>query len=301
MTNYRFKRIQEAFKEWLELLGYCDDTVAVKTSAIGAFLSYLEAENITNLENVEESTVQTYYSRVKQKINPLTGSPLRNSTLNNYAYGVFQFSQYLKKTGQGHIEADLPREHEQSREREALSLYEIQQLYKAIPEGILYPRDKAMLNVFYGCGLRANEGIQLDVSDILLSKRLIYVRKGKGGKERYVPFTERQREDFKHYLKTARPELARSKAQEAFLLNTRGMRMNHGNLLIRIKQLQELNQDEALKKKTISPHILRHSIATHLLEQEMDIEFISIFLGHKSLKTTQDYTHPAYARADRAR
>ncbi|MHB8209093.1 tyrosine-type recombinase/integrase [Mucilaginibacter sp.] len=110
------------------------------------------------------------------------------------------------------------------------------QLYNAIDENTTGLRDRAMLSVYYGCGVRSNEGIQLNVSDILLEKGLLYVRKGKGYKERYVPFVESQYQDFKNYLNYCRPGLVKGKT------------------------LQERTGNEALQNKQVGLHTLRHSI-----------------------------------------
>jgi site-specific recombinase XerD len=300
MTIPAFKRIELAFEEWLNLMGYVPDSIGHKTKVIRAFLDYLQAEGITEFEQIGEDLVEDYYRSIKQRKNPFKDTFLKNTTVNSYAADLTLFSRYLQKTGQGTIEVDLPREAEQESERDALSLHEIMELYRSIPEGLFYGRNKALLHVFYGCGLRATEGISLDLSDVLLSRRLIYVRRGKGSKERYVPFTEKTAKDFKRYIKEARPRLiSRNKGEEAFLVNGWGRRMSYSNLLKEIKQLQQQTESQVLKSKTVSPHVLRHSIATHLLEAGMDIERIQEFLGHKSIKTTQEYTHPDYERAAR--
>ena len=148
-------------------------------------------------------------------------------------------------------------------------------------------RDRAMLAIYYGCGLRRSEGIQLEVKDILKEKKLIHVRKGKGSKERYVPVTAKGMCDIEEYTDYGREWfLKRNKAcMGAFLVNMRGEAMQE--FAPRLKALQELAGIE----RAFSLHSLRHSIATHLLQGGMDIEQIRKFLGHSSLESTQLYTH----------
>jgi integrase/recombinase XerD len=296
MTSTQYKRLTLAFKEWLQITGYAKGTIEYKISHLEEFLSWLEGKNICSIENVKESHIKAYYSQLKERKNKNTGGFLRNSTLNSQAADLELLGKYLKETGQAYIETELPREGEQESERDILSLHEVESLYQWIHKGLFPERDKILLHIFYGCGLRASEGINLDVSDILLSRRLIYVRKAKGYKERYVPFTEHQRKDFKHYIKHARPELISYQQEQALLINGKGRRMLYQNLLVSLKKIQRQTEDETLKSKTIGLHTLRHSIATHLLEQGMEIERIQEFLGHRSLKTTQDYTHPSYEK-----
>ena len=147
-------------------------------------------------------------------------------------------------------------------------------------------RDRALLAVYYGCGLRKSEGRQLDQSDILWERNLIYVRKGKNYKERYVPMTEKVREDLQDYQYSSRPAFPRSE-QPAFFLSQKGGRLSGCILYQRIKHLLQTAEID----KPAGLHTLRHSIATHLLQSGMKLEQISRFLGHSSLESTQVYTH----------
>jgi site-specific recombinase XerD len=151
-----------------------------------------------------------------------------------------------------------------------------------------------MLSVYYGCGLRSSEGIALNLDDVLLDQQMIYVRKGKGYRERYVPFIEKQREDFEQYLKHARPKLLRDEKEKAFFIGHLGKRVSYSILLRALKGLQQKTGNETLQQKTIGMHALRHSIATHLMHKGMKFDYISQFLGHTLLSTTQIYTHLAH-------
>ncbi len=146
-----------------------------------------------------------------------------------------------------------------------------------------------MLGVYYGCGLRRSEGINLDTDDINLEKGLLYVSRGKNHKQRFVPFTGMVRDDFYNYLTYSRPMLARGNEQ-AFFLSQRGKRMCEQAMADRLQGLKE----KALTDRPGSLHTLRHSIATHLLQSGMSPEKIKRFLGHSSLETTQIYTHLKY-------
>ena len=191
---------------------------------------------------------------------------------------------------------DILYEPKETPNREILTQDEIKALYNAIDETFLGLRDRAMLNVYYGCGLRSKEGIELNVDDVMTDRKLVYVRKGKNYHERYVPFTQRQKKDFEIYLKSCRNELIRTKdedlpagRQEAFLVNNQGKRVSSTILHKRLKALAKA----AGINKTVGLHMLRHSIATHLLQSGMKIEDIATFLGHKNIESTQRYTHIA--------
>jgi integrase/recombinase XerD len=152
-------------------------------------------------------------------------------------------------------------------------------------------RDRAMLTVFYGCGLRRNEGYHLDVSDINFDRQILHVRKGKAYKERFVPFNKTNSDYLQEYVYDARPQLIKSGKEEALFISQRGKRMGGQTMALRLKTLQQRSDDLGLQQKDVRLHVLRHSIATHLLQNGMSLENIGRFLGHSSLESTQIYTH----------
>ncbi len=118
----------------------------------------------------------------------------------------------------------------------------------------------------------------------------MHVRKGKGYKERFVPITAGGIQHLQNYLYDARPYFCNDK-NEAFFVTQSGKRLGGTMMLIRLKQLIQLTNNAALIQKEIHLHTLRHSIATHLLQNGMKLERIKEFLGHSSLESTQIYTH----------
>ena len=106
-----------------------------------------------------------------------------------------------------------------------MSLYEIDQQYNACSEGITGLRERAILSLYYGCGLRCSEGINLNVNDILLDKQLVHIRKAKNSRARYVPFVEQQKQDFELYLQHCRNQLVKDENQ-ALLVNNQSKRIS---------------------------------------------------------------------------
>jgi site-specific recombinase XerD len=287
-----YDRITLAFKEWLRLIGYSPSTVQHMPRRVQEFFTFLETMQVESLQQIEPQHIQAFYQLQKDRASHNSGKPLSNSTVNGYLRNLRLLAQYLQETGQGFIEVDTPNEPKATPEKEILSAIEIMQLYNAADESVTGLRDRALLSVYYGCGLRSNEGIQLNVSDILLEKGLLYVQKGKGNKERYVPFVSSQYHDFKNYLDYCRPGLVKGdKTQEAFMLNSHGRRITYQNALTTLKTLQQRTGNEQVQNRQIGLHTLRHSIATHLLQRKMPLEDISRFLGHKSIYSTEVYTH----------
>ena len=149
-------------------------------------------------------------------------------------------------------------------------------------------RDQAIISTLYYTGIRASELVTLTTQSISLSQRLIRVI-GKGDKERIVPITEECRKDIDTYMKTTRKELlSKTKEKESYLfLNKYGEKLT-------VRGLEYILDEIELKTGTfvgLHPHLLRHSFATHLLENGADLRVIQELLGHESLNTTQIYTH----------
>jgi site-specific recombinase XerD len=168
-----------------------------------------------------------------------------------------------------------------------LTRAEIRRLYEAINDDVLGIRDRAMLAVYYGCGLRLSEGAALTLSDVIADRKLLHVRKGKGYKERYVPVAGRSYKAIQLYIEEGRPQLLQGPGDRLFIGAGSGRPLTTQSLYIRIKRLVSV----AGLTKRVGTHTLRHSIATHLLQSGMTLERISEFLGHSCVDSTQLYTH----------
>ena len=150
-----------------------------------------------------------------------------------------------------------------------------------------------MLSIFYGCGLRRNEGVNVDVGDINFDRSILHVRKGKNYKERLVPIGKTSLKYLQEYIYDHRPEIVQGNKSEALFISMKARRMDGQTMLLRLKYLQHQTENEDLIEKEIGLHTLRHSIATHLLQAGMELESIARFLGHSTLESTQIYTHLA--------
>ncbi|MFA6675322.1 MAG: site-specific tyrosine recombinase/integron integrase [Bacilli bacterium] len=149
-------------------------------------------------------------------------------------------------------------------------------------------RDQAIISMLYYCGIRASELVNLDVQDVNLKTRIVRVF-GKGRKERLLPFTNDCRDDIQNYLDQLRPLLlAKSKEPTASLfLNNEGCRLTTRGLEFILREIEQKTGDYL----GLHPHLLRHSFATHLLENGADLRVIQELLGHASINATQVYTH----------
>jgi len=193
--------------------------------------------------------------------------------------------------GEGHVTHD-PSERLESPKRwrtlpDVLSVAEVEKLLAspALDDPLVF-RDRALLELAYGAGLRVSEWISIGVRDVMFDEGLVRVF-GKGSKERLVPIGRRAIGALASYVRELRPRLERGEGRGALFLNARGQPLTRmGAWKILRKYV-----DRAGIEKHVSPHTLRHSFATHLLEGGADLRAVQEMLGHADISTTQIYTH----------
>lgn len=285
LQDQQHQRIEKGFREWLKVMGYASSSVYSLPHYGREFFHWLEQQN-KQLEKVTTEDIEGYFFHLSTR--PCKNKPGTMSTnnLHKHRQGLKRLSYYLKETEQAYLEIDITLAKPKRKLKQILTREEIQALYQACDQTPLGIRDRAMLALFYGCGLRRAEGVGLDVSDILLDRRLLYIRKGKHYKERYVPLTKEVRNELENYLDYGRPALLKNIHQPSFFISERGTRPQGQSLYLRLKKLIHktgMNEDVGL-------HHLRHSIATHLLHSGMKLNHIAKFLGHVSIESTQIYT-----------
>jgi len=300
LHSEQFQYIERSFRDWLDVIGYAQGSVYCLPNTIRELLSYLEKEKkITTLNRLDSRHIKDFYHHLKTRTNTMTGGALKGNTLNKHIQALQKFMDYLRQSGRLTLpKIYIPYETDETLEITPLTTSEIKQLYKATenyhlntPREPLNARDRAMLTVFYSCGLRRNEGVHLNVSDIHWERHMLHVRKGKNYKERFVPFNDQNKTYLEAYVYDSRPQLLKSTRAEALFISQRGSRSGGQSLLLRLKLLIQRTGDPVLRSKSVGLHTLRHSIATHLLESGMSLENVSRFLGHTSLESTQIYTH----------
>jgi integrase/recombinase XerD len=299
LKNPSYEYLERGFAEWLDILGYCEMSVKNMPSIIREFLFFMESQPIGSIHELRQQHIKKYYSHVSSRANLRRGGGLSNNYLNKHLQAIEKFLEYLRHRGMQNVPTvGIKLEKLNTKEIIPLTEEEIKHLFNVtnreaeneIQEAI-NARDKAMLVVYYSCGLRRNEGSNLDLEDINLDSRIVHVRKGKNYKERFVPLNKTNAQYLQQYIYDYRPLLVKRKSESAFFIGKTGDKMTGGGLYLRLKLLQLQTDDIALQQKVIGLHTLRHSIATHLLAAGMQIEKLSRFLGHRSLESTQIYTH----------
>lgn len=284
-----FIHLEESFGEWLWLLNFEQSTVKYAPRKAREFLGWLEQQQITELSAVTKQVIENYFDYLKERRNNRRKGKLSRNYLRTHITALRKLARYLRETGRESFEVDVQLPGRTRNIKNIFTQSEIKALYNACEGDALGIRDRAMLAVYYGCGLRRNEGISLDVNDVLLNKSLLYVSKGKNYKERYVPMTEAIKEDLQNYLDFARPMFL-NRQTSALFLSYAGNRLITQSMATRLQKLKE----KAGIEKEAGLHTLRHSIATHLLQSGMKLSQIKRFLGHSSMESTQIYTHLAH-------
>lgn len=231
---------------------------------------------------IKEETVQEFIYSVSKEVNPRSQSRIISGLKSFFNYLIFEdyrIDNPLELIDSPKTGRKLP---------DTLSLNEIDGLINAIDlttkEG---ERNLAMLETLYGCGLRVSELITLKNSDLFFEEGFIKIT-GKGNKQRFVPISEITQKYIQIYRETSRTRITIQKGfEDTLFLNRRGRQLTRAMIFTIIKNLAVVVN----LNKTISPHTLRHSFATHLLENGADLRSIQLMLGHESITTTEIYVH----------
>ena len=269
--------ILDEFRTELQQLGYCKNIVDNYPKHVKALFEHSH-QLITTIESHH---IEAFYFHLKTVISSRRKKPLSNSYIHSQLFAIRLFFAYLLRTKQL-IKTPYTLKIKRStyKSRAVLSVEQIALLYS----NCINLEETMILNLCYGCGLRRTEVERLCVEDIHLSEKRLYVRSGKGKKRRVIPLTTKLVEDFKLYQDKTKN---RRNDESILLLNSNGKPMS-GNKIYTVfcRVLTRCGLD----KQGFSLHNLRHSIASHLLENEMTVEMVRDFLGHDLLRTTQIYT-----------
>ena len=296
LKNRSYKVLVANYKEWLDILGFAESSVYTFPNYLQEFFYYLEQHNINNIDYINREIVKQYYKYLSERPNEKRGGGLSKSYLNSHRNALKRFKEYLQKHNAKNLPLHLKPERINRLEIiNILTQEEIKELFKATQFSSEFERvqlrDKAMLVLLYSCGLRRNEAVTLNIKDVLFDKELLLVRKGKNYKERFVPINYYNIEILENYIYEARIQFKDYNQSEALLIGNYGTRLKGDTLAKRLQEVIKATNNEEILSKKITPHKLRHSIATHFLEAGMNIEDIKQFLGHSHLETTQIYTH----------
>ncbi len=299
LKNQSYQYLETAFKEWLDVLGYGSGTVNGMPLLVREFLYHLEKNQVNHINILQQKNIKSYHDYISTRANARRGGGLSNNYINKHLQAIEKFLEFLHHKGVQNVPAlGIRLEKLHKKEITILTPDEIKELFDLTSrepntekEQIIQSRDKALLTIFYSCGLRRNEGANVSIDDINFDTRILHVKKGKNYKERLVPLNKTNAAYLQEWIYDYRSQIIKTKKEHKLFINIHGQPMTGGALYTRLKLLQQQSDNIELQQKNIGLHSLRHSIATHLLQAGMSLEKIAKFLGHNSLESTQIYTH----------
>lgn len=284
LCSMSWKSFIKSYQSYMKIeRGLSQNTVDNYSFDIERLCAFLDENQIkASPQEITDEVLQQFIYEISKQVNPRSQARIISGLKSFFSYLIFE--DYRKDNPLELIETPrigrkLP---------DTLSVADIDRLIEAIDlssnEG---ERNRAMLETLYGCGLRVSELTELKISDLFFDEGFVKVT-GKGSKQRFVPIGKLTEKYIQIYRNTVRNHLNIQKGYEDTLfLNRRGKQLTRAMVFTIIKDLAvKINLN-----KVISPHTLRHSFATHLLENGADLRSIQMMLGHESITTTEIYVH----------
>lgn len=295
LKNLSYKILLQDFKEWLDVLGYSEGMRKNYPHHLCEFFYWLEQHQINQIDHIQKEHLKDYYNNLKQRPNKTRQGALSSSSLNHHQQAIHKFRDYLVKHHKKPFNIHIKREKVSDGGLKYCTQKEIKELFKATTHSHelhrFRARHKAMLVCMYSLGMRRNEVINLMLNDILWDSQRVFVRKGKNYKERFIPINSYNLKILENYVFDARIDFKYASQSDYVFVSRRTEQLSGAGLECNLRQIVKATNSEELQHKKITPHMLRHSIATHFLQAGMKIEDIQQFLGHASLESTQIYTH----------
>lgn len=271
---------------WLED-GLSQNTLTAYRQDLKGFEHWLISQGKPGLDAARTADIQSWFASLHTVTRPSTANR-RLATLRRYYLWALRHHRVTEDPCLPLTAAKQP-----LRVPKTLSEAQVEALIRQpdthLPRGL---RDRAMLEMLYATGLRVSELVGIGVLDISLSDGVVRVVQGKGGKDRLVPLGAEAAHWIDAYLKTSRPELLGPQLTPALFVTSRGGPMTRQSFWLIIKKYAVLAGITA----PLSPHVLRHAFATHLLNHGADLRVVQLLLGHADISTTQIYTHVARER-----
>ncbi|MDY6933517.1 MAG: site-specific tyrosine recombinase XerD [Spirochaetota bacterium] len=273
------------FKRFLQIeKGLSQNSIYSYTYDIKKFDDFLSKKNKDILSATREDVKQFLIFEKNKKNNS-------SRTLARSLVAIRQFYDFISATT-GDIENPTNKIENPQVEKKLpdfLTVKEIEKLFNSISTDNYYElRDKALFELLYSCGLRISEAVELLFANIDFEHKFIRA-KGKGNKERLVPMGDRAVNILKKYIEKSRPIILGDRTSEYLFVSKKGSMLNRKS----VWRLLKGYVTKANIKKNITPHTLRHSFATHLIENGADLRSVQELLGHMDISTTQIYTHLA--------
>lgn len=276
------------FLEYLEYQrNYSKYTLINYQKDIETFYIFLKEKNITNIKKIDYKTLRNYLEYLYEK-------KYTSSSINRHISSLKSYFKYLKRENiiENNPALLLSTVKKEKKLPKIINTNDIETILLlpdiSTPLGL---RDSAILEMFYSTGIRVSELVKIKISDVELSENRIKIE-GKGNKERYVLYGNILKEKMLKYVKDGRKKLLKEKQSKYLFLNKNGDKLTERGIRVIIDNILK----KAGEKNHISPHMIRHTFATHMLNEGADLKIVQELLGHENLSTTQIYTHVSNER-----
>ncbi len=278
---------QSALEDYCSYLrlerGLSKHSIAAYSNDVMKLINFLEStDNSISPVKIDKENIHQFIYEVAKVVSPRTQSRIISGLRSFFDYLVFE--GYREDNPTSLLETPkIGRKLPDTLSENEIDLI-IAQIDLSHPQG---ERNRAMLETLYGCGLRVTELITLRISDLFFEEGFIRVL-GKGNKERFIPINQKNQQYITSFIHDIRCHIPSQKGfEDIIFLNRRGKQLTRNMVFMILKELVQ----RAGIKKVVSPHTLRHSFATHLLENGADLRAIQQMLGHESITTTEIYMH----------
>lgn len=285
-----YEKLHKDFDTYVRALGYAGHKgKPYFPNHVRELMFFLENKGIVEIDKVTALEIIAYHDYLKERPNQRTTGGLADTTIKHHLLSLRIFFDYLldMEIVDG-SPARLPQFNlGKGKQRQILTEEEVPMVYAAC----VSKRDRAIISLAYGCGLRRGEIHALNTADVALHKGFLTVRDGKGGKSRTIPLADAVLRDLKEYVIYERPTYFKgNRTSPAFLVNAYGNRMKADKINDRVKEIMQATNNRLIIRRKITLHCLRHSICTHLLDAGAGVEFVQKFLGHKGVDMTDHYS-----------
>ncbi len=272
------------FKNYLKAIGYADTTIDSYNNNLNYFKQYLSQHKVSSLKEITSQRILDYQSKIMNESVAMETKALKIRAVKRLFEHLTESHKLLINPTEGIVETCR----KNRKIGIVLTIEEIKELLNQPDLSLnIHMRNRAIMEVMYSSGIRLDELLNLNVYDADIKDRVIFIRKGKGKKQRVVPAGKQAVKYLKEYLNKIRPHYVRKNSKERKLfLNRSGYMLSAGSIRAFLRKYRI----SAGIKKSVSPHTLRRTCATHFLQQGADIRYVQKLLGHKDLRTTQSYT-----------
>ena len=290
LNNEKFEQLLKLFEQELTILKP-QINPDEKVSQIRELFHFMEQNSCTSIKDLNQQVANDFIDYLSTRPNERRGALLSNTYINKYMTSINNFLKFMKAE-----EMDVPYiklRYKKKQERklpDVLTPKEMEQLYSVIDSTTaIGKRDRCMLAIYFGCGLRKKEGIRLDMMDIDINKEKIFIKKSKNNRERYVSMIPKVVDEINEYLNVRHYYLPEYSSNDALFISERGNRISGEAMAKRMQALWSRVVDRYGNTKHVTLHTLRHSYATLLYKQGMKLPFIKTVLGHQTIEATELY------------